>query len=202
MWWQAEGEGGVQGEESKMGRRRRWRSLGGSWWRGRQFKLSTFAAFNEFSVQNHFPGDAGHLTIGHCVGSVPATQRTVSSTKPKQGSSSAYMWLCSDFATLTFDFQIHSARRPGSVSQRKMTSTSGQNLAWEVLRRTKYIYKGTFWYRETLLFHLVSFLTWVVWNDLSCVLRTATRAVTGVGPEAPWSKDMVHLLLMTNSRKA
>lgn len=53
---------------------REW-SLGGRWWRGRLFKLSSFAAFTEFSVHNHFPGDAGHLTVGHCVGSVPATQR-------------------------------------------------------------------------------------------------------------------------------
>lgn len=75
-------------------------------------------------------------------------QRIVSSTKTKRNqnkvedsSSSAFVWLCSKFARLTFDFQIHSACRPGSVLQRKMTSTSGQNLAWGVLRR-KYIYKG------------------------------------------------------------
>lgn len=189
MWRQTEGGGGARvGQEG--GAAYKGGSLGGSWWRGWWFELSNFIVFNEFFVQNHFPGDAGHLTIGHCVGSVPATQRKVSCTNlnrnnEENSSSSAVVWLCSYFMTLTFDFQIHSACQPGSVLQRKMTSTSGQNLALEVLRRTKYIYKDSFWYGMTLLCLLVHFLTWMVWNDLSCVLRTATRAVTGVGPEAP-----------------
>lgn len=71
---QAAGRRGGEGE---------WR-LGGSWWRGRCFKLSIFTAFADLSLQNHFSGDAGHLTVGHCVGAVPATQRSVSSIPQDQ----------------------------------------------------------------------------------------------------------------------
>lgn len=127
MWWQAEGEGGVKGEKSKMGRRQG--GLGGSRWRSWWFY-----------VQNHFPGDTGHLTVGHCVGSVPATQSIISSTKTRQRTAPRQLFCGSELETLTFDFQIRSARQPGSVSQRKMTSTSGQNLASEVLR-IKHIHK-------------------------------------------------------------
>lgn len=38
---------------------------------------------------------------------------------------------------LTFVAQIHFACQAGLVWQRKMKSTSGQNLVWEVLERRK-----------------------------------------------------------------
>lgn len=40
---------------------------------------------------------------------------------------------------LTFDAQIHSACQAGSVLQRKMKSTNGQNLVWEVLERRQWM---------------------------------------------------------------
>lgn len=36
--------------------------------------FSTVAAFTELSGPNHFLGNAGHLSVVHRVGSVPATQ--------------------------------------------------------------------------------------------------------------------------------
>ena len=121
--------------------------------------------------------------------------------------------LCFYTVTLTFDL-IHSACRACSVLQRKRKSTSGQSLASQVLRRTKWLLKG-FLFLLFLVqgrFHIftfshvnskwspVRFHTWGVWNDLSCVLSTATRAVAWGGPEAPWNTDTVNFLLMTDSR--
>lgn len=40
---------------------------------------------------------------------------------------------------LTFDSRIHSACQAGSVLQRKMKSTNGQNLVWEVLERRQWM---------------------------------------------------------------
>lgn len=65
-WGWGTGDGGRGGGGTLGGR--------GSWRRGQRFRLSIFTAFAELPVQNHFLGDAGHLTVGHCVGSVSKTQ--------------------------------------------------------------------------------------------------------------------------------
>lgn len=38
------------------------------------FGLPAVAGFAELPLQNHLPGDAGHLAVGHCVGSVPGAR--------------------------------------------------------------------------------------------------------------------------------
>lgn len=43
--------------------------------------LPAVAGFAELPLQNHLPGDAGHLAVGHCVGSVPAEEGTGSDPK-------------------------------------------------------------------------------------------------------------------------
>lgn len=96
--------------------------------------LPSVAGFAELSLQNHLPGDAGHLAIGHCVGSVPAEKGNGSDPK----SEPLHPQECETFtpvARLTFGGRIHSAGRAGSVWRRKMRSTSDQNPAWEVLQR-------------------------------------------------------------------
>lgn len=136
----------------------RWGSLGGRRWRIRWFELPIFTAFTGLSFQNHFLGDAGHLTVGHCVGSVPATQTKVTHKKIELNCSwLTQIWLYSYIMTLTFEIQIHSACRAGSVLQRKRKSTSGQNLALEVLQKTwKYLDRSlVIWCRETSLFHTI-----------------------------------------------
>lgn len=50
--------------------------LGGHGWWSSWFNFSAFTAFAQLSVQNHFLGDAGHLTVGHGVGSGPAIHRS------------------------------------------------------------------------------------------------------------------------------
>lgn len=92
------------------------------------FGLPAVAGFAELSLQNHLPGDAGHLAVGHCVGSVPAEEGNGSDPKSVHKASAPV-------ATLTFGGRIHFAGRAGSVWRRKMRSTSDQNLASEVLRR-------------------------------------------------------------------
>lgn len=47
----------------------------GNWRRAHWFRLPVFTALADLSVQHHLPGDAGHLAVGHCVGTVPATQK-------------------------------------------------------------------------------------------------------------------------------
>lgn len=47
----------------------------GNWRRAPWFRLPVFTALADLSVQHHLLGDAGHLAIGHCVGTVPATQK-------------------------------------------------------------------------------------------------------------------------------
>lgn len=99
--------------------------------------------------------------------------------------------------TLTFEFQIRSACRAGSVLQRKMKSTSDQNLVLEVLqkdimnfRQELSLVKGNVTFFTLSKLNIVLVCTWVVWNDLSCVLSTATGAVAGVGPKAPWNNEI------------
>lgn len=91
--------------------------------------------------------------------------------------------------TLTFECQIRSACRAGSVWQRKMKSTSGQNLAFEDLKRAWIINGSSVCCREILQKKKSFFVvhTWGVWNNLSSVLRTPTGAVAGVGSQAPWN---------------
>lgn len=47
----------------------------GNWRRAHWFRLPVFTALADLSVQHHLPGNAGHLAVGHCVGTVPATQK-------------------------------------------------------------------------------------------------------------------------------
>lgn len=106
--------------------------LGQGWQRGcLLFGLPAVAGFAELPLQNHLPGDAGHLTVGHCVGSVPAEERNCSDPKSRAHTCTTL----APVATLTFGDRIHFAGRAGSVWQRKTRSTSDQNLASEVLRR-------------------------------------------------------------------
>ena len=85
-----------------------------------------FTAFAELSVQNHLPGDAGHLTVSHCVGSVLLTLRSVLHA--------GLVLLCKE----------------------KRSPPVARVLPWK---------------------------SWVVWDDLSRVLSTATGAVAGRGAD-------------------
>lgn len=115
------------------------------------FGLPAVAGFAELPLQNHLPGDAGHLAVGHCVGSVPAAQG-----KRAQFQDPEHMLTRSPtVSALTFGGRIHFAGRAGSVWRRKMKSTSDQNLALEALRRAA-VSLGL-WFPETAC------------NDLKCI---------------------------------
>lgn len=93
--------------------------------------LAAVAGFAQLPLQNHLPGDAGHLAVGHCVVSVPAGGEG-NGSDPKSEHTDA---TSAHVAELTFGGRIHFAGRAGSVWRRKRRSTSDQNLASEVLRR-------------------------------------------------------------------
>lgn len=92
--------------------------------------LPAVAGFAGLPLQNHLPGDAGHLAVGHCVGSVPGKGKQAQFQNPEHMHT-----LTAPVSTLTFGGRIHFAGRAGSVWRRKMKSTSDQNLALEALRR-------------------------------------------------------------------
>lgn len=78
------------------------------------FQLPALTSLTDLSLQNHVPGNAGHLTIGHCVGSISKTkaQTTVSHAKRKQSVDRFDYNICSilKMTQLTSEIQIHSAR--------------------------------------------------------------------------------------------
>lgn len=75
--------------------------LGQGWQRGcLLFGLPAVAGFAELPLQNHLPGDAGHLTVGHCVGSVPAEERNCSDPKSRAHTCACrhtYFWRSAPF---------------------------------------------------------------------------------------------------------
>lgn len=126
--WGRTGWGGGAGRD---------RCLGSGWSSGR-LGLGGLAAFTGLPLQNHLPGDAGHLTVGHCVH--PISARCMNNLYHITAHQNQTFSINDILMALTFDGLIHFACQAGLVLQRKMKSTSGQSLVWEVLRKRKQMF--------------------------------------------------------------
>lgn len=143
--------------------------------------LPAVTGFAELSLQNHLLGDAGHLAVGHCVGSVPAGEkknhqsphrRTLAPPPPRPHS------LLEVGSVLRARLVLFGEEKgsppvtrvlPGEPCGEKPWRQSGPGVLPVEDRNQKQEFSHT----------------WVMGNDLARVLRTAAGAAAGGRTEAP-----------------